>query len=329
MKALGYILICAGILYLIYAFNMDVSVETSSIYIPGGGSIGGGSVANLNLMAQRQNHLIVAALITLIGAMMAIFGKDESEGSDTDSESGRTSPEFSGARDLASDAYRLWLAKFYSIERNDVFDKFVMGDKTFDTLNEALDQAHEIEHLKNGAKAAEIERRKAQFLAEQEEARIAAEIADAEWQDQKPKILIGLTTFVILIAALYFILRETPEERVARIALVEAERMQKIEAMEDRFGVKLPKDAEQIEITENATNYDFFCDGALDGTLLEFQTNLSEEEIKNHIAKSLGKGKPTYEAPENFNWKWRKNNVRYELTMLNKKPIDVNLCMVR
>jgi hypothetical protein len=57
MRGFGYFFIFVGIAYLIFAFNMDVSVSTSSTYIPGLGSVGGGEVANLDLMARRQNHL--------------------------------------------------------------------------------------------------------------------------------------------------------------------------------------------------------------------------------------------------------------------------------
>jgi hypothetical protein len=37
---------------------------------------------------------------------------------------------FEGERYLSQDAYRLWLADEYQIKRNDVFDRFVMGDAT-------------------------------------------------------------------------------------------------------------------------------------------------------------------------------------------------------
>ncbi|MFM5906220.1 MAG: hypothetical protein ACKOPO_01305, partial [Novosphingobium sp.] len=65
MKIFGYILIVIGAAYLILAFNMDVAISTPSTYVPGYGDVGGGAVANLDLMARRQNHLMVAGLITL------------------------------------------------------------------------------------------------------------------------------------------------------------------------------------------------------------------------------------------------------------------------
>ena len=48
-------------------------------------------------------------------------------------------------RDLSNDAYRLYLAKRYSIERNDVFEKFTCDEKLFLTLDEALIYADSLE----------------------------------------------------------------------------------------------------------------------------------------------------------------------------------------
>ena len=44
-------------------------------------------------------------------------------------------------RDLADDGYKLYLAEKYSIQRNDVFEKFVCADKMFPTLADALTHA--------------------------------------------------------------------------------------------------------------------------------------------------------------------------------------------
>ena len=54
-------------------------------------------------------------------------------------------------RDLSSDAYKLYLAKKYSIERNDVFEKFVCDEKLFSTLDEALIHADSLEANKESA----------------------------------------------------------------------------------------------------------------------------------------------------------------------------------
>jgi hypothetical protein len=213
MKVFGYFLIGIGVVYLLIAFNMDVSVSTSSTYVPGYGAIGGGSVANLNLMAQRQNHLLVAGLITLIGALMAIFGKDQGRSNGTES-SDRSmvlpSANFNGEHDLASDGYRLWLARHYQIERNEVFNRFVLGEQTFENLDNALVHAHALEMEKIAAKKAESERVEAETAANREAARIATEEADAQWKETRPKMVVATVIAIGLSVAAYFLLMDRP-----------------------------------------------------------------------------------------------------------------------
>ncbi|TAJ84574.1 DUF2628 domain-containing protein [Reyranella sp.] len=43
-----------------------------------------------------------------------------------------------GSRDLTSDAYRIFLVKKYKIEKNDALGKMVVGERLFDTIDEAL-----------------------------------------------------------------------------------------------------------------------------------------------------------------------------------------------
>lgn len=48
-------------------------------------------------------------------------------------------------RNLEDAAYKIYLADTYSIEKHDLFDKYVCKDKMFDQLQEALDYAHELD----------------------------------------------------------------------------------------------------------------------------------------------------------------------------------------
>ena len=50
-------------------------------------------------------------------------------------------------RDLADDAYKLYLAKKYSIERNEAFQKFVCDNKMFDSMDSALSHADSLETI--------------------------------------------------------------------------------------------------------------------------------------------------------------------------------------
>ena len=68
MKGFGWVVLLVGVLWLIVALNMDVSVAT-----------GYGRVNNIGLMASRQNHIIVGSVMALCGLLMAILGKRNSE----------------------------------------------------------------------------------------------------------------------------------------------------------------------------------------------------------------------------------------------------------
>lgn len=67
MKKLGFFALVIGVLWVVVAFNTDVSVDT-----------GYGRVNNIGLMASRQNHIIIGGLIVLVGVLMLIFGKGSS-----------------------------------------------------------------------------------------------------------------------------------------------------------------------------------------------------------------------------------------------------------
>jgi len=60
MKRLAYVLMAAGVLVAVVAFNMDVTV-------------GGSGIANINMMAQRQNLLIVGC-VGFLGGVVLLMG---------------------------------------------------------------------------------------------------------------------------------------------------------------------------------------------------------------------------------------------------------------
>ncbi len=192
---------------MLIAFNMNVSINSSSTYVPGYGSVGGGDIANLDLMAQRQNHLLVASLITLIGALMAIFGKDQNEAEVTTSAARVELEEFTGEHNLSSDAYRLWLVKYHQIARNEVFGRFVMGEQTFENLDDAMGHAHALEVQKIADEKAEDDRVEAQVSANREAALIAFEEGDAQWVETKPKIVVAFIIAIGMACAGYFLFK--------------------------------------------------------------------------------------------------------------------------
>ncbi|MGX7925646.1 hypothetical protein ACWPMX_03630 [Tsuneonella sp. HG094] len=189
MKSFGVLVTIAGVIYLIIAFNMDVSVSTVGTYVPGYGQIGGGDVANLDLMARRQNHVIIAGLLTLVGVLLMIFGKDGSEAQSVDASGPKPPPHFTGRRDLTQDPYRLWLAETYGIKRSDVFNRFVVGQQTFETLDDALAFAHseelEIYRIR-------LEREEAERLVDERKAK-----------EDRMILLLGVGTIVVGAIAIF------------------------------------------------------------------------------------------------------------------------------
>lgn len=77
MKTIGAILVCAGIVWAVIAFNIPTTVEV------GGERIGSGifsaevprmTVNNLGLMEQRRNHLMMAGVTIIAGVLLIGFG---------------------------------------------------------------------------------------------------------------------------------------------------------------------------------------------------------------------------------------------------------------
>lgn len=79
MRNIGYILMGVGLIAMLCAMSMDVSVSTYA-----------GRVNNIGLMAERQNYLIFSGFIFIGGVILAIFGSK----SDTVSGSGNVKCEY-------------------------------------------------------------------------------------------------------------------------------------------------------------------------------------------------------------------------------------------
>ena len=52
---------------------------------------------------------------------------------------------FTGSAELSNDSYQIYLTKKYGIEKNDVLSKFLIGDKSFSSVNDALEYADSLE----------------------------------------------------------------------------------------------------------------------------------------------------------------------------------------
>lgn len=148
IRKVGFVLTSVGVVWLIAAMNMETSVlpplRTNEFGMWDGQLPS--RVENIGLIARRENHIIVASLLTLIGTLLILFGGNRGWKSPSEkSAAGVECAEPPATRDLSNDEYRLWLAERYSIARNDLFDVYVVDRKTFPDLASALSHAHSLE----------------------------------------------------------------------------------------------------------------------------------------------------------------------------------------
>lgn len=298
MRVFGIVLIVVGAIWLGIAFNMDTSIES-----PSGGLYGlPERVENLGLIAQRQNHLFVSGLIILIGVLLAIFGgrinvrAQQSASPAPIAKPAVAAPE---NRDLSSDAYRLWLADAYGIKRNEVFDRFVFGEQTFGTLDDALRHAHSLELVKlEAAKAARQQAEEQRQLADERLQRWKEE-QDARWQRDKPKVIAGVAIGApLLIAAGWYLVHMALEQNAKEMA--------------ERAAVdaKLQKDAEDAGFTiideasgvtrkqvksGDAEDDNIWCNSGT-GDLVTYTVQKSVKEVVAFYDGKLKDGTDTYTA---------------------------------
>lgn len=322
MRPWGWAIAISGLIYMFIAFNMDVSVSTQSTYIPGYGSFGGGEVANLDLMARRQNHVIVAGIITLIGALMGIFGSSSGTPSQvTENPKATEHRIYDGKRDISEDAYRLWLADEYQIKKNDVFEKFVIGDVVFDTLDAALLHADKIENEKiEKEEAAKIEKERInkELIAEsQRELERAAE----QWKKDKPKFVVGGIATVIFIAIIILYAMEKNKENAERALVI---KISQLKDFEKTYKFSLP--AEKVSGIKKSISQseEFLCADRKEGTLVRFAPKTLASEILPIIDKALGAHKIKYEYEGSGEWFWDKENMRFQVNSISS---EVTLCI--
>lgn len=149
MKTLGMILAVVGCIWGIVAFNMGTTVATESRFI-GDSYIPSREVHNIGMMDAKRNHLMLAAVLAVVGVILFVGGKSGSGNlptqESTATNEGRSSrPRFTGKRDISEDSYQLFLTKQHLIELNHTLGKYVVGESLHKTLEDALSHADRLE----------------------------------------------------------------------------------------------------------------------------------------------------------------------------------------
>jgi hypothetical protein len=73
MKAIGILILAAGLALGVYALAMDVGIEVPSQDFGYGVKTPAMHVANVDRMAQRQNYLLFAGVLSIVGAILTGF----------------------------------------------------------------------------------------------------------------------------------------------------------------------------------------------------------------------------------------------------------------
>ncbi|MFA4919731.1 MAG: zinc ribbon domain-containing protein [Thermodesulfovibrionales bacterium] len=76
MKQFGIVLLLLGVLWLLFAFNMDTTVSTGAQSF-GGIEIQSMRVNNLGKMDERRNHLLLSSLLIVVGVILFVFGNSK------------------------------------------------------------------------------------------------------------------------------------------------------------------------------------------------------------------------------------------------------------
>lgn len=72
MKFAGILILIAGLIWALIAFNANTSVESEGVYI-GNSYIPGRKVQNIGLMDERRNHLMLASVAVIVGVILIVL----------------------------------------------------------------------------------------------------------------------------------------------------------------------------------------------------------------------------------------------------------------
>ena len=128
MRLLGITLLALGMAFAIYAMNMDVSVKMQSQYFGYGIQTPEMKVANLDLISQRQNTIVIGGILAVVGAIFTGIGTlAQSKLAPSGSEEIRSESKVENARE---DRVEFRSGMYYVGQR--CFDTFADAESFFD-----------------------------------------------------------------------------------------------------------------------------------------------------------------------------------------------------
>lgn len=160
---------------------------------------------------QAQNSLVIQSIVVAILFCGGIFSggsssKEEKE-AQSENESNKSiqaaKEDFIGDADLTNDAYKLFLVKKYAIEKNDALSKFVLNERLFDSISDALRFAADSEISLKLAKDAEEKARQDQLEVDRQKE--IDYLNSPEFKRKKLFRQIGVAILLISVLAFIFI----------------------------------------------------------------------------------------------------------------------------
>jgi hypothetical protein len=154
MRILGILLLVTGLIALAVGVTYDTTVAS-----------GLSRVHNIGLMNQRQNIMILGGALAITGALLVgLAGRSTSA-----SRTGQAGLDprvvldpiktvYNGVQDIALPAYRLFLTRRFSIERDQTLGVYAVQDEAFSSLDEALRETDRRWRVEVAAHEADAER---------------------------------------------------------------------------------------------------------------------------------------------------------------------------
>lgn len=128
MRTFGFFVMAAGIIWALFAFQMNTTVSTVG-YSSGGFSIPSQTVHNIGLLEERRTNLMLAGFTALAGVMLIGFGSQTSPG-----EGGQGSPSKSPTIRVSVSDQKTMDQFGISVTEG----QFQYGDYKYPTLEQAL-----------------------------------------------------------------------------------------------------------------------------------------------------------------------------------------------
>ena len=148
VKQIGWIFIGIGASIVLWAFLIFDTTVAVDAYT---------RVNNLGLLNDQRNYSMLGGFVVVIGIFFLFRTEQKPKQVDHKNQapisSQSDSEVFVGIKSIDNDAYKIYLVKKYCIEKNMALGKFIVGDKLFNSIEEALSYASGVDEIPTSSHA--------------------------------------------------------------------------------------------------------------------------------------------------------------------------------